>query len=101
MKWGENWREQDLGIEKAEEGRLRGAECLNEIESSNPSKNILIVSHGAILKHTLKGLIPDFEAEDLLGNTSVTEIIRTEGVWKCLTYNCIKHLVKEVDKSKK
>lgn len=91
-KWGEDWREIDLGIEKPEDGSIRGTQCIFTIEGLHRNKNILVISHGAIIRNTLKGLIPELSVEQLLNNTSVTEIIKEREEWKCKLYNCTKHL---------
>ncbi|MFP3338956.1 histidine phosphatase family protein, partial [Micrococcus sp. SIMBA_131] len=44
-KWGEKWRELDLGIEKEELVVARAHEALNDLHHQHPGHNILIVSH--------------------------------------------------------
>jgi len=91
-KWGSNWSKLDLGKEKPEDGRARGTQCIHEWASLYPGRNVLIVSHGAILRHTLKGLLSEWDVEEALDNTSVTEIVKQDRQWACTLYNCTKHL---------
>ncbi|RUS45814.1 histidine phosphatase family protein [Cohnella sp. AR92] len=91
-KWGENWRELDLGIERPEEGAERGTASLQAIADRHPGESILVVSHGAILRNTLKKLVEEIEAETLLDNTSVTQLEHKQGRWLCSLYNCTTHL---------
>ncbi|MFE5320068.1 histidine phosphatase family protein [Paenibacillus sp. NPDC056579] len=93
--WGADWRQLDIGFETAEQAMERGSECLKEIARTYSGKRVLVVSHGAILKHTLKKLIPALEAEAHLDNTSVTVLHRSgseENAWSCELYNCTSHL---------
>ena len=92
QRFGDNWKELDLGEEKPEEGMKRGVACLTEIASQHPGRNILIVSHGAILRHTLRGLVAELDVEMPLRNTSLTELMRSDTQWDCNLYNCTKHI---------
>jgi len=94
LKWGAKWSELDLGIETPEACMARGSACIREIAEVHRDGNILIVSHGALLRHTLKGLIPVLNTDELLANTSVTEVTWINGIWNCNFYNCTKHLTK-------
>lgn len=91
-KWGPNWRELDLGIEKAESVINRGLPLIEEISNRHVSKNILIVSHGAFIKHLLKVLVPYINLEQSLNNTSMTKLVKIEQGWNCELYNCSVHL---------
>ncbi|MBB6635266.1 histidine phosphatase family protein [Cohnella thailandensis] len=93
--WGDNWKELDLGVESPEEGAKRGASCLREIAERHPGETLLVVSHGAVLRHTIKHLVNGLDTEPLLGNTSVTELIYEHGTWSCPLYNCTAHLDNE------
>jgi len=91
-KWGENWRELDLGMEKSDEISKRGMACLNEIITNHQDENILIVSHGAFIKQLLRTLFPDQDVEGSLDNCSVT-ILETNGeLWDLTSRNCVKHM---------
>jgi len=91
-RWGSSWKSLDLGLENPEAARIRGSQAIMDIAAKHPGKNILVVSHGAILRHTLRGLVPDFNTNEVLKNTSITRIHLLDGVWTCELYNCVKHL---------
>lgn len=90
-KWGDNWRELDLGMERAEDISERGMACLEDIIANHPNENILIVSHGAFIKQLLRTLFPNRDVEGSLENCSVT-MIETEGeTWELTLHNCVRH----------
>lgn len=91
-KWGADWRSLDLGMEKAEDVAARGMEFIAEIAERYPGKRILMVSHGALIGLTLKGLLPDQFQKTDLDNTSITILENVEGLWQCPLYNCTSHL---------
>ncbi|PEY37281.1 histidine phosphatase family protein [Bacillus cereus] len=92
LKWGNNWRELDLGIESADSVKARALPFIEEITYKHPNKNILIVSHGAFIKHLLKELVPHLNMIESLKNTSITKIIKLENGWDSELYNCTVHL---------
>ncbi|OCT14483.1 phosphoglycerate kinase [Paenibacillus pectinilyticus] len=91
-KWGEDWSEQDLGMETHPDIAARGVKFIQDVVAWHPNQNILIVSHGGLLSHTLMQLIPHEDIEDHLHNTSVTKIVHQQNQWACLLYNCTAHL---------
>lgn len=91
-KWGDNWRELDLGIEKFEDVAKRGAEFLEEIAMKYQEKRVLVVSHGALIGLTLQRLLPDKFSSTYMENTSITILENIENKWDCTLYNCINHL---------
>jgi probable phosphoglycerate mutase len=91
-KWGSNWRELDLGIESKEEGTSRALSFIEDIASKHIDKNILVVSHGSLIRNLLKGLLPHVNTEERLKNTSLTRIIKTSNSWDCELYNCTMHI---------
>ncbi|MDF2664066.1 MAG: phosphoglycerate kinase [Paenibacillus sp.] len=92
-KWGDNWRELDLGEESREAVAERGIQAINEIADRHPGKRVLIVSHGGLLGLSIKRLIPHADTSAFLRNTSLSLVRRTEdGRWECDLYNCTKHL---------
>jgi len=95
LKWGENWRELDLGIESTESVITRGLTSINDYINKHTNKNILIVSHGSFIIHMLKKLVSNIRLDEHLKNTSITEIIITENGWDCSLYNCTRHLREE------
>lgn len=90
-KWGENWRELDMGIETADKVIERGSEFLNEIVQKHDGQKVLIVSHGSYIKHMLKELLPQIDHESL-HNCSLTTLQRSSDKWEVGLHNCTKHL---------
>ncbi|TMV51531.1 histidine phosphatase family protein [Paenibacillus mesophilus] len=92
-RWGDNWRDLDLGGEPREAVADRGVQAIHEIADRHPGKRVLIVSHGGLIGLAFKRLVPQFETTGFIGNTSVTLLRRTEeGRWECELFNCTKHL---------
>lgn len=91
-KWGENWRELDLGEETLPALRARGVEFIDDIVKQYPNKKVLVVTHGLLLGQTLKGLLQDETIGESLVNTSVTTVKKTGSTWHCTLYNCARHL---------
>jgi len=91
-RWGDSWKTMDLGLETPEAARKRGRKVIMELAAKHPGQNILIVSHGAVLRHTLRELVPDLSTDELLKNTSITRITLQDEVWSCELYNCVEHL---------
>ncbi|MGG2063997.1 histidine phosphatase family protein [Bacillus sp. S14(2024)] len=92
LKWGQNWRELDLGIESADSVITRGLSVIEEIASKHDNKNILIVSHGAFIRHLLKELVPHLNMVESPKNTSLTKLIKAKNGWEPELYNCTIHL---------
>lgn len=92
VRWGEDWRQLDLGIETAASVHERGLAFLNDLLSEHVGKKILLVSHGGFIRHMLRKLTPEQELPDRPQNTSVTLFSVTEDQWVCELYNCTKHL---------
>ncbi|WP_342438643.1 histidine phosphatase family protein [Paenibacillus sp. FSL L8-0436] len=90
--WGTEWKSLDLGLESNESGKQRGSKAIEEIAMKHPGHNILIVSHGAILRSSLTGLVPGLDVSVLLKNTSITRIVKGDNGWTCELYNCVKHM---------
>jgi len=91
-KWGSSWRELDLGIEKKERIKERGMSVINELVKRNTGKNILVVSHGALISHMVSELDPAKIRKEHMKNTSITEVTLEKGHWSCELFNCTKHL---------
>ncbi|AWB44112.1 histidine phosphatase family protein [Paenibacillus sp. CAA11] len=92
QRWGAGWKELDLGLETPDAGMLRGSEAVQDIASRHPGEGILIVSHGALIHHLLRRLVPQQQSEMKLGNTSLTILNMEDDLWECALYNCITHL---------
>lgn len=91
-RWGSGWKTLDLGLENPEASEIRGSQAIEEIAEKHPGSRILVVSHGAILRSTLRRLIPDLNVTVLLSNTSITQITKSDATWNCELYNCAQHL---------
>lgn len=91
-RWGENWRNQELGIEKPIDVAKRGMAFLEELSERFPSQRILMVSHGALIGVTLQHLLPDQFTKTYIENTSLTVLEKKNEKWSCLRYNFTDHL---------
>ncbi|TVX96264.1 histidine phosphatase family protein [Cohnella terricola] len=91
-KWGENWRNLDLGIEPIEDVQKRGINFLEEINLKHKGEKILVVSHGALIQYSFNKLLPHIPIKHL-GNTSITIIEKIDNQWSTELYNCTKHLL--------
>ncbi|WP_145050156.1 MULTISPECIES: histidine phosphatase family protein [Paenibacillus] len=91
-RWGADWSSIELGRETADAGTSRGMEVIEEICRKHPHDRVLVVSHGAILRNTLRGLLPELDVSVKLSNTSVTRVEKKAEVWGCELYNCSVHL---------
>lgn len=91
-KWGVNWRDFDLGMERFEEVSKRGIAFLEEIVNTYSGQRVLVISHGALIGLTLQQLLPETFSKTNLSNTSLTILKNIESKWECILYNCTKHL---------
>ncbi|MCP3028207.1 histidine phosphatase family protein [Halobacillus sp. A5] len=90
-KWGENWRELELGIEKKEEALERALDFLTDVTDQHVNESILVVSHGSFLKHLI-GELTGEEIEESLGNTSLTILVLEGKKWNIEVFNDLSHL---------
>lgn len=86
-----------LGIEDDQSITRRGTTFLNEIAQTYKGKRILVVSHGALIGNTIKGLIPSTNIV-YFHNTSMTILNFNGSDWECELFNCAKHLTSEKNK---
>ncbi|MFS0784453.1 histidine phosphatase family protein [Bacillus sp. 1P06AnD] len=91
-KWGPDWRSLDLGLEETEKATERGLSATQDILRLHAGKNILVISHGAIITYLLKEWLPSADWEAPMLNTSVTKLVCNDKGWKCLLFNCTAHL---------
>lgn len=91
-KWGENWRELDLGMEKFEDVAARGTHFLEETYKRYYSQKLLVVCHAALIGLTLKRLMPHIFQTTYIENTSLTLLTKEQDEWVCKLYNCTDHL---------
>ncbi|AZS14929.1 histidine phosphatase family protein [Paenibacillus lutimineralis] len=91
-RWGEEWESLELGIEADPSISSRGTSFISDVVASYPGRNILVVSHGALITLTVKSLVPEQDTNQHLHNTSVT-ILENSGIgWRCELFNCALHL---------
>lgn len=91
QKWGENWRDLDLGLEPIEDVQQRAIQVLEEIHMNHPGDKVLVVSHGALVQFTFSHLFPDYPYQHL-DNTSLTILKKIDNQWTCQLHNCTEHL---------
>ncbi|MBB6671591.1 histidine phosphatase family protein [Cohnella nanjingensis] len=91
-KWGPEWERLDLDREPPASVAARGAAFLEELHAREEGRNVLVVGHGAWMKHCLNALVPDIDTSAPRKNTSVTKIRKSPEGWACDLYNCAKHL---------
>lgn len=91
-KWGSNWREMDLGMEKYDLVSNRGSAFLEELVTIYKDKRVLVVSHGALIGLTLQRLLPEQFSKTSINNTSITILTNIKNTWSCSLYNCTIHL---------
>ncbi len=70
----------------------RGAEAFQEIAQKHPDEQILIVSHGALIRYSILRLIPDAVLAGHTLNTSLTTLIYDDGNWQLVSYSQVPHL---------
>ncbi|QUW22803.1 histidine phosphatase family protein [Sporosarcina sp. Marseille-Q4063] len=91
-RWGESWRELDLGMETHEELITRGMAFIEDVKAKHPNEKVLVVSHGSYIRRLVRELVADKELDDSLGNTSVTVVKLQDETNYCELYNCMAHL---------
>jgi probable phosphoglycerate mutase len=89
-RWGAEWKKHDLGGESDERVWARWLDFAEEWIGKTPNEKLLIISHGGFIVQILRGL--SMEREELLQNTSLTILQRTESIWDLALYNCLVHL---------
>ncbi|WP_088008965.1 histidine phosphatase family protein [Indiicoccus explosivorum] len=90
-KWGPDWRDEDRGIETRESATARGMEFIHELMETHSGGNVLLVSHGGLIRHLLRAMLPELP-EGEIGNTSLTVLKRHGNEWKCELFSCTEHL---------
>ncbi|MFC5602332.1 histidine phosphatase family protein [Sporosarcina koreensis] len=91
-KWGEDWRQQDMGFETHESIVSRGMESIEDIKNKHAGKRVLVVSHGGLIKRLLQELITDTKYDANLDNTSLTIVELKDDQNSCELFNCTAHL---------
>ncbi|TDF99826.1 histidine phosphatase family protein [Paenibacillus piri] len=90
-RWGESWRELDLGMENDEALMARWFSFLTEHEPKLNGKRVLLVSHGGYIAPVLEHLMGK-PVDSHLSNTSLTVMTRDLSAWTCQLLNCTAHL---------
>lgn len=90
-RWGEQWKELELGAESDELMRARGLELLEELYGRYPKANILCVSHGSFIAQLLLAVFPEIE-DQRIDNLSYSILRRNVDGWELMQHNCTKHL---------
>lgn len=90
-RWGEGWREMDLGAERDEALFDRAIQFLDETSARYEGKRVVVVTHGGWIWQLFSRLFPD-KAGDHPANTSLSLIRRERGRWHCQFYNSTDHL---------
>ena len=91
-KWGETWRELDLGFELHEDLIARGMAFIEDVKTKHPNQRVLVVSHGSFIRRLVRELVADDDFNSSLGNTSVTVVKLQDEINNCELYNCMEHL---------
>jgi probable phosphoglycerate mutase len=91
IRWGEGWRELDLGMESDEDLLKRWFSFLEELEAEHAGKRLLIVSHGGYIAPVLEFMLGEPVASHI-NNTSLTVMKREISAWNCELLNCTAHL---------
>lgn len=97
-KWGESWRELELGVEPDEEIISRGVAFIEDMKTAHAGQRVLVVSHGGFIKRLIGALVPKEDFGAKVDNTSLTIVELRDEENLCSLFNCTKHL--EVSNSK-
>ncbi|WP_282935617.1 histidine phosphatase family protein [Paenibacillus sp. RC67] len=90
-RWGEGWREADVGMEADEALLKRWHTFMEELQAKHAGKRILIVSHGGYIAPVVERMLGR-RIEEHLNNTSLTIIEGDPTGWNCKLLNCTIHL---------
>lgn len=91
-KWGEDWRQLDMGFESQESIVSRGLASIDAIKEKHAGKKVLVVSHGSFIKRMLNELVTETVYEKSLDNTSLTIVELNDDKNLCHLFNCTAHL---------
>lgn len=91
-RWGEHWREADVGKESMESIEKRARSLIDELLIKHPNERVLLVTHGAFIANSLRFVVPHFDTTERIENASVTTIEQVDGKWACTQYNATEHL---------
>ncbi|PPK87681.1 putative phosphoglycerate mutase [Neolewinella xylanilytica] len=91
-RWGKDWKSLPLNIESSASIVDRGLSFVFYLLDNHAGSSVLVVSHGALVRLTLKVLIPHVDTKERLRNASITTLAHLNGSWDCALYNCAKHI---------
>ncbi|NLR59423.1 histidine phosphatase family protein [Chitinophaga polysaccharea] len=91
-KWGENWKQMDLGMETNASVLQRGNAFIQDLLAENSGKRILLITHGSFIRQMLDALLPEMHPTPPMKNTSLTKLQFTDPNWRCDLFNCVRHL---------
>lgn len=91
-KWGKNWQFLDLQLESDESVKNRGLAALEDMLVNHPDKNILIVSHTALIQQLVYALAPDQPKDVSLVNCSLTVFETDDKSWHLKVLNAHEHM---------
>ncbi len=91
-KWGQSWREMELGIEPDEEIISRGMAFVEDMKVAHTGQRVLVVSHGGFIKRLIGALVPNEDLGEKVDNTSLTIVELFDEENSCHLFNCTKHL---------
>ncbi|WP_104418277.1 histidine phosphatase family protein [Neolewinella xylanilytica] len=92
-RWGNDWKSLPLNIESSASIVDRGLSFVSYLLDTHDGANVLVVSHGALVRLTLQRLIPHVDTKERLRNASLTTLLYSKGDWDCALYNCAKHIL--------
>ncbi|MCA1024062.1 histidine phosphatase family protein [Halobacillus litoralis] len=91
-KWGENWRDLELGREPLEDVLKRCRSFIEDLMEKHPGQHVLVISHGGIISQIIQMLDSAHVKEETMKNTSVSEVVFRDNEWSCEPFNCTRHL---------
>ncbi|MFQ3544814.1 histidine phosphatase family protein [Halobacillus rhizosphaerae] len=91
-QWGKDWRKIDVGIERQAAVVLRGMESVHDWMNKYENKKVLFVTHGGFIKIILNEMGLLLNADEHIGNTSLSCLRCLGGEYIAETLNCTNHL---------
>ncbi len=91
-RWGEHWKTVELGVESDESVGKRARDCVMDLCARYPHGNVVVVTHGGLIRQLLRTLFGDKYAQTPLKNSSLTVVKKLRNDWECELFNCTAHL---------
>ncbi|KJD43866.1 histidine phosphatase family protein [Paenibacillus terrae] len=95
-RWGEHWRQLDMGRESIESLLVRWDHFFEERVQAHDGRRMLLVSHGGFIEPVLAHRF-NTEITGHVGNTSLSVTVLIKGRWCCELVNCMKHLALKLE----